>query len=194
MRWGTCRFAALACFLVAVGAPEASAAPKVALTLPSQATAGEAASVQFSTSGLPSNVRLVLQRRFGTAHVWKTVASLGRSRTGSSEIGSLPLGVYGVRIAALGRHNQVLAQHVSTLRVFGVVPFSRLFDGAHITSGVGIGETGTYTTRTSSFEYFIIYEYDGDLTSEANQFSFSVSHKPMPLYTPRIRRQARRRP
>jgi hypothetical protein len=170
---------ALACLMLAsIGASEANAAHKLALTLPSQATAGEAARVQFSASGLPSSAHLVLQRRLGTARVWKTVVSLGHARQGASKIPPLSLGVYSMRLAALGRRNQVIAQHVGTLLVFGEVPFSRLFEGAHITSGVGIGETGTYTTRSSTFEYFIIYEYDGGLTGEANQFAFSVSHNP----------------
>ena len=161
-----------------IGVSEANAIPKLALTLPSQATAGEASRVAFNASGLPSSARLVLQRREGTARVWKTVASLGHSRKGASEIPPLSLGVYSMRLAALDRRSQPIAQHVGTLSVFGVVPFSRLLEGAHITSGVGIGESGTYTTMSSTFEYFIIYEYDGNLTSEANQFAFSVSHNP----------------
>jgi hypothetical protein len=179
MRRGGFAVIAVGCsLLVGVSAPIAHAAARLTLTLPSQATAGEATSVRFMAHGVPSTARLVLQRRVGTARVWRTVMSLGTAHEGSAQLAPLPLGVYNIRLAAIGRRHQLSAQRSAGLPVFGTVPFSTLFEGAHITSGVGIGETGTYTTRTSIFDYFIIYEYDGNLTSEANQFAFSVSHNP----------------
>jgi hypothetical protein len=87
-----------------------------------------------------------VQRQEGTARVWQTVASLNGSQ-GSGQLPSLPLGIYSLRIAALGPHNRVLAQRQRQLDVFGNVPLATLLGQA--------ATTGVFTSPTNTFSYVI---------------------------------------
>ena len=62
----------------------------------SKVNAYSAISATYSVTGAPATARIVMQRTFGTARVYKTIATLGRSGT---YVGKAPTrGVYSYRL------------------------------------------------------------------------------------------------
>jgi hypothetical protein len=120
----------------------ATAAPALTFTPDTDADAGKPIAASWSSRRVPAHARLVIQRRQGTGGVWRTSKVL-RTAGGSTTLGPLPLGRYQIRLAALGARSRVLAQRAKTVRVYGVVPFAKLFGQ----------ETKTITTPTFTFEY-----------------------------------------
>lgn len=123
----------------ALGGPK----PKVALSFPNAAE-GAPLTFNWTARHLGGVKKLVIQRPFGTAHVWKTVQRL-KGTGGSGLLPGQSLGSYRYRIAAV-RGRFVLAAQVATAHVYGQVPFSTLFRNGEYPSGV-------YTTPTGSFPY-----------------------------------------
>lgn len=134
----------------------ALAKPHVSLALPPTGNAGVATSFAYTTRGLSSSSRLVLQRQQGTARVWRTVASLAKARTGASSLPGLTLGIYRIRIAAIARRGKVVAEQPRTIEIFGEVPFTTLFALGYETHSAelsGANIPGVYTTPGRTFNY-----------------------------------------
>jgi hypothetical protein len=144
----------LVCALIAsmIASPAAAhARASVKMTLPSSADQGQAAPLTWRAKALPHGARVVLQRRMGTANVWKTIKTLHGS-AGSTKAPALNLGAYRLRVAAVGPHRKVYAQQQRALKVFGSVPLGTLV--------ARFGQTGTNVTPTRTFPY--VYKV-GDL-------------------------------
>jgi hypothetical protein len=156
MRRGTLKMLWAVLILLAFGCGaltgSASAKPKavVSWSLPRNANEGAPISFSWSAKHLGANYRLVVQRPFGTARVWKSIMRLP-ARTGSASLPGQGIGPHRFRIAALdGR--RLLAQQTSTIAVFGVVPFATLFS---------VNQEKALTLPQNTFSY-VIDHYDGD--------------------------------
>jgi len=137
-----------------IGAASAAAKPRLSFNLPGSATAATATRFSYAATRVRATDHLVVQRREGTAHAWRTVVRLPHARTGSAQLPALPLGSYSTRIADLSSRGQVEAQQTRALKVFGSVPFSKLFDpnlqhqaviGFNGNTGPGVAATPTKT-------------------------------------------------
>jgi hypothetical protein len=125
--------------------------PSVSWSLPSQATAGAATPISY-TSTLSHGSHLAVQRPVGTAKVWRTVLALP-GRSGSADLPPVALGAHPLRLAEI-RGGRVLAEQRKTLKVFGHVPFATLFPS---------GSRGSYATPTASFGYALVENWtNGD--------------------------------
>src|SRR4051794_29908594 len=136
----------LCCLVSGVLAAPADAhgRPSVTVTLQSSVDQGQALALTWHASALPRGTRIALQRQVGTARVWKTLKRLYGSG-GSTSVPAFELGIYRLRVVALGRHSQVYVQRQRTLKVFGPVPLGALVGGS--------GQSGTNTTPTRTFPY-----------------------------------------
>lgn len=143
-----------------IGVPGAAANPKPFVSLALTPTVNESNPIPFSWSAkrLGSNHRLVIQRPFGTAKVWKTIMKLP-ANTGSAELRGRTLGTYRYRIAAF-RGRKFLAAQVARVSVYGIVPLAALLNG---------GDNGSYTTDKVSFPY--VWERSAE-KSTVSAFSF----------------------
>jgi hypothetical protein len=142
--------------VVMANASLAAAKPRVSFTLPTTASAGVATPFSYATKGLTSGSRVVLQRQQGTARAWRTVAALAKVKAGSSALPALPLGIYGVRIAAIAHHGKIVAEQRRSVKVFGEVPFTTLFSlssESHAAVLDGANQPGVYTTPSRTFNY-----------------------------------------
>jgi hypothetical protein len=126
----------------------ATSAPRVSLKLPGAVDAGSPIPFSWSGRHLGPQHRLVVQRQVGTAHSWQTVMRL-KANSGSDQLPGLPLGRYKLRIADFSIIRRVLAQQVARIGVFGLVPFSTLFNAS---------ENRVYTTPSTTFSYVAHYE------------------------------------
>ena len=156
-------FGVLAAPLVAWSAAEANEAPRVTaerspastgrvsplsttiavtLVMPGSSNAGAVVRYTWSSRSLPRGGHLVLQRQFGTRHVWRTIATLRRA-SGRSTLSAPALGVYRYRILMTNKAGKSLAQSGRTLSSFGRVPFTTLLPS----------DGGVYTTPTRTFSY-----------------------------------------
>jgi hypothetical protein len=166
---GAAFLCALVMSLVLVSSASAKPRATVSWNLPPAVSEGVSIPFTWGVRHLGRHYRLVVQRPFGTAHVWKSIMRLP-ARSGSAELPGLRLGVRWFRIAAF-RGKQLLAQEVSHVGVFGVVPFSVLLRNGNLTTGHL--ESGVYATASSSFPY-IGGAYAGD-HGRPNTI-FSVNH------------------
>jgi hypothetical protein len=107
-------------------------------------TVNEGAPIPFSWSAkrLGRNYRLVIQRPFGTVHVWKSIMRL-QTTSGSAALSGSKLGTRRFRIAAF-RGSKLLAQQTSRVAIFGTVQFTTLFSNEH---------PDVYTAPLNSFSY-----------------------------------------
>lgn len=148
---------------ILAGGAFAKPSPKVAWTSSRNATAGAPISVSWSSSGIGLS-NLAIQHQVGTAHVWKTILKLS-GRRGSTRLPAQGVGKYQYRLAALqGRH--VVARQVVTIRVFGEVPFSKLFNREeHVvatpqfTFSYALSSQGQYATGQTSTDFSIEHTY-----------------------------------
>jgi hypothetical protein len=122
--------------------------PQVTWTLPA-GDAGKPTAFSWKVKHPGAGAKLVVQRRQGTARVWRTVSNL-HGTSGTSRIGALALGRYSVRLAVL-RRGQVGASSAKQLLVYGTVPFSSLLFG---TKGFG---QGTLASPTGTFDYVLTH-------------------------------------
>lgn len=131
------------CILVAgiVPAP-AAARPAVSWSFPSNASEGAPIQFSWSAKHLGRHYRLVVQRPFGTVHVWRSIMRL-RATSGSGQLSGYKLGVRRFRIAAF-RGRKLLATRVSRVAIFGTVPFTTLLENEH---------PDVYTAPGHSFPY-----------------------------------------
>jgi microcystin-dependent protein len=136
----------------AAAATSAMAKPKATVSWTVPATANEGSPITFSWSAkrLGATYRLVVQRPFGTAHVWKSIMRL-RAKTGTAQLPAQTLGPHRFRIAAFNGR-RLLAQRTSTVSVFGAVPFTTLFN---------VNEEKALALPQNTFAY-VGYHYDGD--------------------------------
>lgn len=117
----------------------------------SKVNAYSAISATYSVTGAPATARIVMQRTFGTARVYKTIATLGRSGT---YVGKAPTrGVYTYRILVRSAGGTLLATAKKNLYSYGTVTFATVM------------QTNTATVQIASklFRY-VTYERSGSYT------------------------------
>jgi hypothetical protein len=134
----------------------------VSWSLPRTANEGAPISFSWSAKHLGRNHRLVIQRPFGTARVWKSIIRLPAD-SGSAELPGQSLGFHRFRIAAF-RGRQLLAQQTSRVEAFGEVPFTILFANEH---------PDVYTTPSHSFSYVRSW---GGIYEKQNLFGVKNNH------------------
>jgi hypothetical protein len=123
----------------------ADARPAVSISV-SSAEVGAPIAMTYAARGIAPSQKLVVQRQEGTGKFWRSILNVGRRTAGTAQLPPLPLGMYTIRLAVMGRRGRLIAQRAITFPVFGEVPFSRL---------IGDGNEGTYTLPTSTFQYAI---------------------------------------
>lgn len=111
----------------------------------------EGAPIPFSwdSKRLGRGYRLVIQRPFGTVHVWKSIMRLPAA-SGTGELAGYPLGVRRLRIAAF-RGRRLLAKQVAWIYIYGAVPFTTLFDNEN--PSVFTAPDNSFSYVTSEFTY-----------------------------------------
>lgn len=124
---------------------------KATVTWSMSRTASEGSPIPFSwtTRHLGRHYRLVVQRPFGTVHVWRSIMRL-RTRSGSAELPGYKLGIRRFRIAAF-RGRKLLTKQASRVKIFGTVPFTTLLENEH---------PEVYTAPSHSFSYVGKWEVD----------------------------------
>jgi len=144
--------------------PTFAAKPRINWTLGSAADAGTPMKFSWTARGLTSKHRLVVQRRTGTAGVWRSVRSLPREASGSAQLPGLALGTYRLRIIVRNAKRKVLAENARTVRVYGQVALVTL-----------VGRPPqVYTTPTNTFVYVLSNDVG------ATPASIFTSSKPNP--------------
>lgn len=152
--------AAIGSSMLATGAL-AKPSPKVAWTSSRNAMAGAPISVSWSSSGLGPS-KLAIQHQVGTAHVWRTIIKLS-SPSGSAQLPARGVGKYRYRLSAIhGRH--VVARQVVTIRVFGEVPLSKLFNREE------------HVVTTSQFTFSYAFASQGQYATGETSTDFSIEH------------------
>jgi hypothetical protein len=137
---------------------------KATVTWSLSRTGSEGAPIPFSWSAkhLGRRYRLVIQRPFGTVHVWRSILRL-RARSGSAELPGYKLGVHRFRIAAF-RGRKLLAKRVTRIKIFGTVQFTTLLRNEH---------PDVHTMPTNSLPYVARWEY---VYSPESLFGVSNNH------------------
>jgi hypothetical protein len=150
------RTASALAFIMLVAAPlivpaAAVAAPRfhAVLSIPNNRVDASAPfAITYSTTNVPGNARIYLQRQFGTGKVWKSVEKL-HGLSGSMNARAVPIGKYLYRIEiAIGRSNATSAAKL--LYAYGTVPFETVC-AAMI--GGGNCSAGTQQVGTTIFTY-----------------------------------------
>lgn len=131
----------------------AAAKRKAAVSWSLTPTVNEGAPIPFSWSAarLGRNYRLVIQRPFGTVHVWKSIMRL-QTTSGSATLPGSGLGTRRFRIAAF-RGSKLLAKQVSSVSIFGTVQFTTLLQ---------IDSPAVHTMTGNSFSYVREWSVGGD--------------------------------
>jgi hypothetical protein len=125
-------------------------APTVHLALAASADAGKPIVARYTGVGVSS---LQVQRQEGTANAWNTIQMLNAA-SGVATLPGVALGTYRVRLIGLDGVGNVAAEDDHTLRVFGEVPFAKLFN---------TGDNGVYTLPNGTFPY-VFHQYGaGDI-------------------------------
>lgn len=120
-------------------------------TLPATANEGQPVSFIWRGKYFGGHYKVVVERPFGTSHVWKGIMQLNAS--GNGTLPGMRLGVYWFRIAVF-RGRTLLAQQTSVIKVFGTVPFTTLLQ---------YDNTRVYTMTGNSFSYVLERTiFDGD--------------------------------
>jgi hypothetical protein len=117
--------------------------------------AKQPATLNYSSVGVPSAATFVVQRQFGSANVWRKVASLS-GPSGSATVPGVPLGKYLYRIHAKLPGGGAVNSHSHPLFSYGAVPLDQLcneyFDGFTI-HGDNCGDQDTYQIGGTVFTY-----------------------------------------
>ena len=119
------------------------APPTLKLLVTPAQTAGQPIAFSWSASAVIPGTQLVLQRPEGTGKVWQTVNLLSGAR-GSDQTDALPMGIYRLRVADIGKkgqHPPVYAFGTATIGVYGTVNWD--FQTS----------SGTYTSSNGTFSY-----------------------------------------
>lgn len=133
--------------------------------------AGTTAALVWSVRNAPRGSRVVLQRTFGTAQVFKAVKILDRSMafrraTGRARVQVPAMGVYRYRARVISPSGARLRDRERTLRSFDAVPLSRLCE-----KQTGC-KTGEYLAGAVTFAYAArAIDYEGSnpvFTFESN--------------------------
>lgn len=125
----------------------ASARFHATLVIPNdRINASQSFTISFSTTNVPGGARILLQREFGTAKVWKSVERL-HGRSGSATAPAVPLGQY------LYRVDIVVAKTAASsppkkLYAYGAVPFQTVCAAIR-----GSCDTQTEQIGTTIFTY-----------------------------------------
>jgi hypothetical protein len=130
--------------------------PSVKFSFPASATAGARIPFTWQAGKVPAGARVVLQRKVGTARVWKTVLSLS-GHSGSANAPALPLGAYQLKIAVVAKRGRIVGQRSRTLHVFGLVPLGTLV------KGLSVWGSGTHTTANYTFNYVAAWGGSGSI-------------------------------
>lgn len=147
-------------FLIAgVGLVPSSAAakhrPYIYWTLPATANEGQPVSFIWRGKYFGRGYKVVVERPFGTSHVWKGIMRLDAS--GNGQLPGMRLGSHWFRIAVF-RGRMLVAQQTSVIKIFGTVPFTTLLDDE---------QPDVYTAPGHSFSYVGSYwsVYHGETTA-----------------------------
>jgi hypothetical protein len=127
--------------LTGVPAGHAATRPEVSFRFASSSVAAttEAPRVHYTVTGVPRGGRAVLQRKVGTAGVWRTVLRLGRHRH-HALAPAVGMGVWRYRVAIKNSSGHTLATKRRRLRSYAHLPLGdyvqpSLFGGGSIVVG-----------------------------------------------------------
>ena len=146
----------LAAALIA-GPASASAKETVTLTIPSNhVTANKTFQIKYSSAHVPAGAILMLQRQFGSAHVWKRIKKLAGTK-GTAYAPTVAMGKYAYRIYVSKPHKPYVIAKTSggrTVYSYGSVPLSAI---CNIPSVLQSGSCGLATAQvgTTVFAYEI---------------------------------------
>lgn len=118
-------------------------------------TAGTSATITYATRNLPRRATVVLQRQFGTRHVWRRVRYLRRS--GTASVPAVPMGLYYYRIHVTKHRRVVANSRARRLFSYGQINLSNMCNDDTV-STYGCNFDATVQVGSTLFPYLF---YDG---------------------------------
>jgi hypothetical protein len=100
--------------------------PKLTFGITPQTTAGQAPHITYSSSGIPTGGRLLLQRTVGTHLAWATVKPLAANRVASTTAPGVPLGHYRYRVVSTNAKGVATASVIRYMNSYADLPLGTI--------------------------------------------------------------------